>query len=329
MNYVYMIIPFLLLGCSNAKNTPQQAAPMNASFELNELEYFQNRGVGVMPYLDTSPESRQGGIIIVTHGTRIASNGDLRLEATPGQWSPVPVQQNRVVDRENQSVRTTLSYPDHDQHLRGFNPLYYPDIEFEYDVTVTTNGEEILVRVDLDKPIPDEWVGKIGFNIELYPDDLFGKSWLLDDKAGIFPRHAPGVMVPDDCEPNPEIVPTGDLRIYRPLPNHCGEAKPLATGKSITIAPEVDELRLQIESRNGELELLDGRVQHQNGWFVVRSTVPAGVAEGAIEWSIRPHVIPDWIYEPVMQYSMVGYHPRQQKIAVIETDPNDDFASEV
>ena len=298
-------------------------------FILNELEYFQNRGVGVMPFLDTYPESHQSGIIIVSHGLRIATNGDLRLEPTPGQWSPMPLQQNRVVDFENQTVTTTLTYPDSSQHMQGFNPIYYPDLYFNYDVIVSAKGDEIHVRVDLDRPMPEEWIGEVGFIMELTPYELFGKSWNMDGQTGIFPREPTGVTADEDCEPNPEIVPSGELRIYRPLPNHCGRPAPMATGQTLTVAPEIAEYRLQIETKQGELELLDQRVQHQNGWFVVRSTVAEGATEGAIEWVIRPHVIEDWIYEPVMQYSMVGYHPNQNKVAIIETDRNDDFDSEI
>lgn len=298
-------------------------------FTLNDLEYFQSRGVGVMPFLDTFPESHQSGIIIVSHGTRIATNGDLRLEPTPGQWSPMPVQKNRVVDFEKQTVTTTLMYPDSSQHMRGFNPIYYPDLYFNYDVIVSARGNEIHVRVDLDRPLPAEWIGEAGFIMELSPFELFGKSWNMDGSTGIFPRDPSGVRVDENCDPNPEIVPSGEFGIYRPLPNHCGRPKPMATGKRLTVAPEIEGYRLQIETLQGELELLDQRVQHQNGWFVVRSTVAEGATDGAIEWIIKPHVISDWIYEPVMQYSMVGYHPKQEKIAVIETDPNDHFDSEI
>lgn len=332
------IILMILTGCATTNETQQSEinapestlqAQESSAFVLNDLEYFQNRGVGVMPFLEHAPESHQSGIIIVSHGNRIATNGDLRLEATPGQWSPMPVRNERVVDFENQSVRTTLTYPDSSQHMQGFNPLFYPDLYFNYDVIVSADGDEIHVRVDLDRPMPEEWIGEVGFVMELYPADLFGKSWNMDDQIGIFPREPSGVTVDPDCEPTPEIVPSGDLRTYLPLPNHCGRAEPMATGKVLTVVPEMDEIRLQIESKNGELELLDQRVQHQNGWFIVRSTVASGATERAIEWTIRPNVIPDWIYEPVLQYSMVGYHPRQEKIAVIETDPNDHFTSEV
>lgn len=315
---------FLLIQC-NLKSTPQQ----DESFKINELEYFQNRGVGVMPFLDTAPESHQSGVIMVMHGTRIATNGDLRLEATPGQWSPVPKQQERVVDLDNQEIRTTLTYPDSSQHRQGFNPLNYPDLYFNYDVIVSTNGNEINIRVDLDRPLPDEWIGKVGFTMELYPPDLFGKSWLMDDKSGIFPRQAYGVTTEEGSEPKPEIVPSGDLNDLMPLPNHKAKPEPLATGKNLTVAPESEELRIEFETRRGELELYDGRVQHQNGWFIVRSTVEEGATDGAIEWTLRPNVISDWIAEPVMQYSMVGYHPAQDKIAVIQTDQNDPFNSEI
>jgi endoglucanase len=71
------------------------------------------------------------------------------------------------------------------------------------------------------------------------------------------------------------------------------------------------------------LQLLDGRAQHTNGWFVVRSLVPEGATAGAIEWLVLPRAIPGWMYQPVVQVSQVGYHPRQPKIAVIETDPAD------
>jgi hypothetical protein len=78
-----------------------------------------------------------------------------------------------------------------------------------------------------------------------------------------------------------------------------------------------------IESRTGDLQLLDGRNKHNNGWFIVRSLVPAGADKGAIEWVITPHGIADWKYQPVVHVSQVGYLPQQQKIAIVELDPSD------
>ena len=54
-------------------------------FQLTPSGYFRNRGVDVMAFDDIYPEGHQGGLGIIMHGHRVATNGDLRLEATPGQ----------------------------------------------------------------------------------------------------------------------------------------------------------------------------------------------------------------------------------------------------
>ncbi len=311
---------------SNQSNTGTSSKTERKSgkgFSLNQKEYFQQRGVGLMVFADKFPESRQSGLILVSHGTRIASNGDLRLEPSPGQWSPVPKVVSRDVDTDKGEIRVRLAYPDEKQHMVGFNPLKYPELELTYEVRVTTDGELIHVHVDLDKPLPDEWVGQVGFNLELYPADLFGKSWYMDEANGIFPRQPYGVATPGDLQPNPQIVQTSELKGLLPLDNHRAKPAPLASGKKLSVAPESEELRLVIESHAGELQLLDGRVEHQNGWFVVRTPVAAGASKNAIHWTLRPNVIQDWVAPPVIQHSMVGYHPAQQKMAVIESDPLD------
>jgi hypothetical protein len=71
------------------------------------------------------------------------------------------------------------------------------------------------------------------------------------------------------------------------------------------------------------LELVDGRGQHNNGWFVVRSLVRKGATARAVEWLVTPHAIPGFIAAPTVQVSQVGYHPKQQKWAIVETDPRD------
>jgi hypothetical protein len=207
------------------------------------------------------------------------------------------------VNKANNEVRVTLTYPDSSRHRKGFNPIEYPDLYFNYTVKVTTQGSSIVVSVDLDRPLPQEWIGKAGFNFELYPVSYFGKSWLFGDQSGIFPRQANG---------------PGQL-------DEKGEVQPLAygKGKKLVIAPESEELRMSIESFTGDLELLDGRNKHNNGWFVVRSLVPAGATKQAIKWVITPNAIPGWKYKPVVQVSQIGYHPAQEKIAIIETDKLD------
>jgi endoglucanase len=100
-------------------------------------------------------------------------------------------------------------------------------------------------------------------------------------------------------------------------------ARPMAYGKQLVVAPEDDLLRLKIESNTGDLQLIDGRYQHNNGWFVVRSLVTEGATRNAVEWIITPNVVDGWISDPVIHVSQIGYRPAQQKYALIELDKND------
>jgi hypothetical protein len=100
-------------------------------------------------------------------------------------------------------------------------------------------------------------------------------------------------------------------------------AMPMAEGKKLVVAPEDDMLRLSIESSTGNLKLLDGRYIHNNGWFVVRSLVAESATHNAIEWIITPNCIMDWKSTPVIHVSQIGYHPGQEKVAIIELDKNE------
>jgi hypothetical protein len=96
----------------------------------------------------------------------------------------------------------------------------------------------------------------------------------------------------------------------------------MAKGHSLTLAPEDAERRVTITSNTAELALYDGRNQAQNGWFVVRSLLPAGKAGTVLEWTLTASTTPNWTRPAVIGHSQVGYDPNQQKVAVIETDPN-------
>ena len=206
-----------------------------------------------------------------------------------------------MVDETNQTLTQRLWYPDSSKNRKGFNPIIYPDLQLFYHVSVTPlGGSSFKVTVDLDEPLPEEWIGKVGFNFELFPGDLFGKSFLMDNEVGMF-----------NIQPNgPLVVKDGETL-----------AEPMAIGHTLIVAPEEDLQRMKITSES-ELQLWDGRTNHNNGWFIVRSEIPAGATKKAIEWVITPNVVPGWQYKPVVQVSQVGYHPDQKKVAVIELDQN-------
>jgi hypothetical protein len=298
-------------------------------FQLGKSGYFQNKGVEVMAYDDIYPEGHQGGVSLIMHGNRVATNGDIRLEPTPGQWQPVPKQNRRDVDIDANSITAHLTFPDSARHMTGFNPMIYPDFMFHYKVTVRGEGSAVVVTVDLDRPVPEKFLGKVGFNLELFPGTLFGKPWIMDGQSGFFPQqpNGPTRQEPSNHPHQGDYNPGGKASVaqlsgtgYSPIIADDIVSEPYAVGKRFTVRPDDPYNRFTIESMGTDLKLYDGRMNHNNGWFVLRSEVPAGKTDGAIEWVITPNVVEEWLYRPVIQTSQVGYHPAQPKVAVIELD---------
>ncbi len=303
----------------------------NNGFILNErLGYFKNHGVDIMAFDDFYPSGHQSGVAIIMHGNRVATCGDIRFEQTPGQWQPTPKKIDKTIDTKTNTVITTLQYPDRDAHLKGFNPLIYPDFEFTYKVAVKGEGDSVIVTVDFDKPIPEKYAGKICFNLELFPGTLFGKPWIMDQKSGIFPRQPNGPTISmtanydigtlEKGDGNADIKHlSGDNKGYNPIIADDIIAKPYAIGKRFTSRPDDEYNRFTVESLISDIKLYDGRMNHNNGWFVLSSEVPVGTTRAA-HWIITPSVVESWLYKPVVQTSQVGYHPNQPKVAIVELD---------
>jgi endoglucanase len=266
------------------------APVMAGDLHLNQLDYFETQGLSVLAFQNTFHEvfrdQKMGGIEIILHGERIATGGEVRLVPTPEQWDVVP----KLAERKRGTA------PDQLIGVSG-----YPDLSLTYRIEVTAEGQGIRVAVSLDHPLPAQWVGKAGFNLEFLPTAYFGKSYLFDDASGIFPRHPQGPMQKDAG----------------------GVAEPvaLASGNRLVLAPEDPTIRVAITSDGGSLALFDGRNRAQNGWFVVRGVIPEGRTDDALVWHIRPDVIPGWLRPPVVSYNQVGYTPQRSKVAVLELDP--------
>ncbi len=276
---------------------------------INQSGYFDMQGLSVYVFNDRYTEGHQGGLSIILNDVRIAANGELRLEPAPGQWQPFSKIGEREVDKQGNTISVNLSYPDSNLITRRFNPMIHPDIRFKYKLNVHAEGKSVRVTVDLEQPLPDEWIGRVGFNLEIFPGEYFEHAYLMDDQSGIISRQFNGPSVPDKDG------------IY--------QAEPFAIGKHLVLAPEEEIKRIDIQSVNGVLEFLDGRSQHNNGWYVVRQLVPKGATTSAIEWVITPNALSDWMYKPVIQIPQTGYFPGQKKVAVIECDKRQDELFEV
>ena len=301
-------------------------------FQLTPSGYFQCGGVDVMAYDDIYPAGHQGGVSILMHGHRIGSNGDIRLEATPGGGQPTPKQLSRTLGE--QTITAELCFPDTAAHMTGFSPIAYPDLHFHYTVCVKSVGKSIEITVDLDRPVPEEYLGKVGFNFELYPGALFGKPWIMDNQRGLFPQqpNSPLASSPSNSEhiweyrnPNKPQANIDNLLSdeYTSIIADDIIAEPYAVGKRFTSRPDDPYNKVTFESLTGDLMLYDGRMNHNNGWYVLRSEIAPNTTKGAVKWIITPNVVEEWLYKPVVQTSQVGYHPLQAKQAIIELDARD------
>jgi endoglucanase len=140
---------------------------------------------------------------------------------------------------------------------------------------------------------------------------------------GIFPRHPDGPMRRDatgDRAATERPAREPPAGASEGIPSG-GEAEPLplaSGGRKIVLAPEDPTTRVSITSDTGPLELFDARNRAQNGWFVVRTLIPANRTENALVWHVHPNVIPNWIRPPVVTYNQVGYTPERYKYATFD-----------
>src|SRR3954469_12061270 len=107
-----------------------------ADLSITEKGYFARQGLNVMVFSDYYPEGHQTGVTIVQHGTRVAANGDLRLDPSPGQWAPMPVTVTHTIDAKTGTISQTLAYPNPKTNGHGFNPVFYPKLDLHYRVSV-------------------------------------------------------------------------------------------------------------------------------------------------------------------------------------------------
>ncbi len=281
------------------------------NLQINDLEYFETPGVNVLVFSNQYNgmffDEKTAGIELIHHGVRTATGGGVRLQNTPEQWDLVPKLIDRKVDEENESIEVTLRYEAFD---------------FDSKVKVTAKDGGVEISVYLDKPLPEKLNGNAGFNMEFLPASYFGKSYLADGNPGYFPLYPSG---------NTKIGQL-DKKIHQ-FADHTtfddrgrGEfilPDPMATGKTIVLAPEDPERNVKIQSEDADIMLFDGRNLAQNGWFIVRSLLPSQKTGKVLSWYLEPHAISGWKRAPVIQFSQVGYQPGQEKTAVIELDKND------
>jgi len=287
----------------------------SADLELNDLGYFERTGVNVLVFSNSFNggfnDEKNSGIEIIHHGVRTVQGGAVRLNNTPEQWDLVPKTVERKVNEEDGSIEVTMRFDEYDFNSR---------------VVVTAQGPAVDISVYLDQPVPEALAGEAGFNLEFLPSQYWLKTFTMDGRYNRFPRYATSNTV---ARPNSEkpmqfkgfktYDDRGTDKFVDPLP--------LETGHTIIVAPEDPERTIKVSSQDAELKLYDGRILAQNGWFVLRSVLPAGKTGKVLSWTVEPNSVDGWIREPNIGFSQMGYLPDQPKVAVIELDRNDKMQS--
>lgn len=277
---------------------------------INDLDYFEEQGVNVLVYSNDFNggfnDEKNSGIEIIHHGVRTVQGGAVRLSKTPEQWDLVPKTLERTVNRDSNYIAVDLRYEDYDFNSR---------------IVVTGKGKAVEISVYLDKPVPDA-LTDAGFNLEFLPSQYWQKTYVMDGQFERLPRYSASAT---EARPNSEKP-----RQYKGFKTYNDrgtdefvDPEPLATGHSLVLATDSPERMISVTSTDADLELYDGRILAQNGWYVLHSPLPKGKTGKVLTWTVEPNAIPGWVREPNIGFSQVGYLPDQQKVAVIELDKVD------
>jgi hypothetical protein len=262
--------------------------------------YYQAPGVDILVFSNwydgLFADSKISGVELIQQGERIATNGDVRLSATPGQWDPIGRMVDRKIDSRTGAIEVTLEYSD-----------------FRYVIRSEPRGDGVAVSVVLPQALPAALAGNAGFNLEFLPAAYFHKSFMADGKGGSFPLY-----------PAEAMRLTADRNAASGRSDGPGaEPEAMASGRTIVLAPEDPARRVTVKASDGEIALYDGRNQAQNGWFVLRGLLPAGRTGKVLEWTIVANQSPGWLRTPVIAHSQLGYAPGEAKLATVELDRGD------
>ncbi|AHE53239.1 glycoside hydrolase family 9 protein [Sphingomonas sanxanigenens] len=280
-----------------------QQARDGSAIAINAKEYYEAPAVNVLVFSNQADglfaDAKISGVEIIQRDQRIATNGDVRLSATPGQWDPMARVVARRVDRAKGVIEVDLEYPD--EGLR-------------YTVrTEPAGADAVRVSVLLPASLSPALVGKAGFTLEFLPSAYFHQGYLADEAAGIFPLH-----------PTSDMEATVQRNAASGRSDGGGaEPLPIATARRFVLAPSDAARRVSVASAGEPIALYDGRAQAQNGWFVLRGVLPGGRAGRVLDWTVTLSAAPGWHRPPVIGHSQIGYAPEQAKIATIELDEHD------
>jgi len=174
LNRISFLLAFFAVTLSILLESCGQQSSEN-KLSLNDQEYLSKSGLSVLAFHNFYTTGHQGGIEIIQHDERIATNGFIRMQPVEGRRLPNPDRATREIDRKRNEIRSTVRYDDFD---------------FGYKVTIRPEANGFCLTVDLDKPIPSNWENRLTFEMEIYPPLYYGKTFQIGESFGIVPRMA-------------------------------------------------------------------------------------------------------------------------------------------
>ena len=286
----------------SAQQAAPSAATASAPLRLGAAGYYEAPGVNWLVFSNwydgLFADSKMSGVELIQQDVRTVTNGDVRLSATPGQWDAI----GRLVDRKFDAKTGVVEAM-----------LEYPDYQFRYVVRAEPRVGSLLVSIVLPSALPAALEGKAGFNLEFLPAAYFHKSFMADGRGGSFPLY-----------PSSAMTATATRNAASGRSDGPGaEPQPMATARTFVFAPEDPARRVTVRSADADIALFDGRNQAQNGWFVLRTMLPAGRTGTVVQWTLDAAAAPGWLRTPVIGHSQLGYTPDEPKVATVELDRGD------
>lgn len=260
------------------------------SLKLTDQGYLHSSNVSVLAYHNHYSVGKLGGIELIHHDQRVATNGMLKYkfkEAVGDSIIPQPIpvvdKPERVLDRSRGIITV---------------PFEFESGSFGYQIEVVPldKGAFNLI-INFDRPVSGSEFDTIAFSMDFFPGMFKGKSFQTEKDFGVLPYNF--------CD---LLIDAGS----------ANKAKPLATGHRLNLAVEDPLQQLQVTSNVGRLYLTDSRYGEDNQWFTMTVEVPTGVAAKAVDLVFEPSYVEGWKRSAVISYSQVGYHPNQTKVAYLE-----------
>lgn len=253
----------------------------DSQITLQPDSYFKAHGFRFLIWQNDYLGGRLGGLEMILQGKRVLDAGNVVCFTTDGK------KYGYYDDTGDQRGERTVDL----KTGRVSYPVELLPLGLKYTVNVLSDGNSIWVQIDLAQPVDLEKIQEIAFRIEIYPEEYEYKTFTGGEISDWF------------------------------YEQHLGRRVLIPKAEKIVIAPEDPQRKITFEGKNATLSLRDERRDLNISGYMLFASLARGSAQQSFSLKITPSIDPNWTKEPVIQVSQVGYHPSQQKIAILEVEP--------